>query len=160
MEWVLNRYLKREEGESLQIKANELREKMLEEPEFQEERFLEFVKKLSHKNVEGDEGKQVELKKICQYFGRFIKNLCRHPSAKQHLTIRDIDGLSLFKHSEKWSNETIRGFILDVVPPLIAEPTFSCKDKSPLKHGIMLRAAELEAQRRRQSGESLLALFK
>ena len=70
---------------------------MLEEPEFQEERFLEFVKNLSHKNLDGDDEKSDELRKVCQYFNKFIKNICKHPSLQEKLAIKDVDSLGLFK---------------------------------------------------------------
>ena len=39
----------------MQAQALELKEKMMEEAEFKEEKLIEFVKKLSHKNSEGNE---------------------------------------------------------------------------------------------------------
>jgi hypothetical protein len=113
------------------------------------------VKKLSNKNVDGDDERSGEFKKVCLYFGQFVKNICRHPAYMEKLLIKDLDGVALFRHNDKLSHDTLKDFILDVVPPLIEELTYNCKDKSPLKYAIMLRAAELQAQKLSSQGRSL-----
>ena len=35
---------------------------------------------------------------------------------------------------------------MEVVPPLVDDLNFNCKDKSPLRYAVMLRAAELQGQ--------------
>ena len=74
--------------------------------------------------------------------------------------IKDLDGLALFKHSDKWSNTTINNFIMEVIPSLVEDINYNLKDKSSLKHAIMLRIAEIEAQKGSNNGKSVTASFK
>jgi hypothetical protein len=130
LEWVFTIYVKRDDNDNnLQIQAM-----FKEEAEFKEEKILEFVKNLSNNGDRSD-----ELKKVCQHFSRFISNMCKHPNFKEKIIIKDLDSIAVLKNS--CSNEVIKDFILNIIPPLVGELNFNIKDKSSLKCSIMLKAA-------------------
>lgn len=49
---------------------------------------------------------------------------------------------------------------MEIIPPLVDELNFNCKDKSPLKYAIMLRVAEIHAQKSAINGKSVQPFFK
>lgn len=138
----------------------ELMKSRLEQSELREERIIEFVKKLNSRGSE-EEGDSfsVLLQRACDSLTVLLLKLSSNRFIRDKIAIKDLDALPFLKNNDRL-NETVKRFILEVVPQLLEEYTINIKEKSAIKYAILLKRAEIEAERLARKGQNMDALFR
>ena len=81
-----------------------------------------------------------ELQRICASFNKILKKLITNRYFRERLNNITLDTFPFLK-TDRNICETVRQFILDVVPSLLVTFDLNFKDKSPLAYAVMVRRA-------------------